>query len=154
MERAIPLKESISNNMRLKFKISDHVYTYNCVVNAFKYAGIAQTEGKNWNVLWSAPLKSESLHNLTEFQRINHFPSTWQLGRKDNLWRNVSKMKREFGDDYDICPQTYLLPEEHKRVCAEKEDDPKSLWILKPVCSSCGKGIKVIGKNNHIPKRQ
>jgi tubulin polyglutamylase TTLL4 len=36
----------------------------------------------------------------------------------------------------------------------DKENDPKkSLWILKPVSASCGKGIKVISKNTHVKNR-
>jgi hypothetical protein len=82
---------SPNSNFKLKFKISDHVYTYNCVVNALKAAGFTQTNGKEWNLLWSAPLKAENLRNFNQFQRCNHFPAAWQLGRKDNLWRNISR---------------------------------------------------------------
>jgi hypothetical protein len=63
-------------------------------------------------------------------------------------------MKREFGDEYNIVPQTYILPDDYKRLVADKEDDHKALWIMKPASSSCGRGIRIIARNAHIPKKQ
>jgi len=84
-ERTIPMTQEF----KLKYKITDSVYTYNCVLRALDAAGFIQTEGLNWNILWSAPLHPEMLKNFSKYQRCNHFPGTWQLGRKDNLWRNL-----------------------------------------------------------------
>jgi tubulin polyglutamylase TTLL4 len=81
----------LSSDLKVKFKISDSVYTYNCVVNTFGKAGISQTDGPNWNLIWSAPLKPEQIRTFDKFKKCNHFPGTWNLGRKDSLWRNVSK---------------------------------------------------------------
>ena len=147
-------KESELNFIIPKFKISEHSHTYNCIMNAFAAAGMHQTEGKNWNIIWSSPLKGECLKTFTQYQRCNHFPSTWQIGRKDNMWRNINRMKRDFGDDYDICPLTYLLMEDFRRLCLDREEDPKQLWILKPAGSSCGRGIKIIGRGSHISRKQ
>ena len=30
---------------------------------------------------------------LTKYQKYNHFPKTFQLGRKDNLWNNYKNGK-------------------------------------------------------------
>lgn len=81
----------IQDKCEAKFKVSENTYTYNCVKNSLKYAGFIQTNSKGWNILWSNPLKPENLQYFHKNQRCNHFPSTWQIGRKDNLWRNVSK---------------------------------------------------------------
>jgi len=62
-------------------------------------------------------------------------------------------MKRKFGDDYDICPPTYILPEDYTRLTIEKDQDPKALWIMKPVASACGRGIKLIPRGGKIPKK-
>ena len=34
---------------------------------------------------------------LTLVQQVNHFPGTFQIGRKDRLWRNLSKMMVHHG---------------------------------------------------------
>jgi len=63
-------------------------------------------------------------------------------------------MKRKYGDEYNICPATYILPEDYSRLVTEREADQKAAWILKPVASSCGKGIKLIPKGSKISKKQ
>jgi hypothetical protein len=56
-------------------------------------------------------------------------------------------MKRSHGQDYNICPTTYIFPEDYKRWCAEREiENYKNMYIMKPAASSCGRGIRVIGK--------
>ena len=85
------LSRVIQEKCVAKYKVTENVHTYNCVINSLKFAGFLQTNSKGWNVLWSNPLKPENLQYFHKNQRCNHFPSTWQIGRKDNLWRNVSK---------------------------------------------------------------
>jgi hypothetical protein len=65
--------------------------------------------------MWSVPLKPETLRRLDKYRHCNHFPGTFQLGRKDSMYRNISKMIREFGDDYRIVPKTYILPDDYRK---------------------------------------
>ena len=69
------------------------------------------------------------------------------------MWRNISRMKRNFPDDYNIAPLTYLLPDDYSRFIYELEENKKALWILKPSASSCGRGIRILHRNSTIPKR-
>ncbi len=150
-ERCFPI---MAGEFKLKYKITDSVCVYNCIKSALRAAGFAETEGSSWNVLWSSPLQPETLRNFSKYQRCNHFPGTWQLGRKDNLWRNMSRMRRKYGANYDICPQTYILPEDYERLQTDKESDAKALWIMKPVASCCGRGIRLIPRGGRVPKKQ
>jgi len=64
-------------------------------------------------------------------------------------------MKWKFGKEYDICPQTYIFPEDYKKFHYDRDEEKKNvLYIIKPSASSCGRGIKVISKNTHIGKKQ
>ncbi len=56
---------------------------------------------------------------------MNHFPGTWGVGRKDRLCRNLARMKRDFGDHYDISATTYLLPADRAKLVREMDEDPK-----------------------------
>jgi len=76
--------------IKLKFKFGNAV-RYNCIMKALDAAGFVETEGSDWNIYWSSPLKTESLKAFTKYQKCNHFPAAWQLGRKDNLWYNISR---------------------------------------------------------------
>ena len=55
------------------------------------FVGLAK--GMEFNALWGK-LKLGQYKGLKSYQRINHFPGTWQLGRKDNLSRNCARQVR------------------------------------------------------------
>jgi tubulin polyglutamylase TTLL4 len=66
----------------------------------------------------------------------------------------MHRMKSKFGREYDITPITYLFPEDYNRFISDREaEEYNVLYILKPVASSCGRGIKVIGKKTKINRR-
>lgn len=71
------------------------------------------------------------------------------------LWKNMHRLKVKYGRDYDITPITYLFPEDYPRFQTDREAEENNvLYILKPVASSCGRGIKVIGKKTKINRRE
>ena len=47
-------------------------------------------------------------------QWVNHFPGSYGLGRKDNLWKNMSRMLRQHGPAYDFSAKSYLLPRDRE----------------------------------------
>lgn len=69
------------------------------------------------------------------FFQMNHFPGTFQLGRKDRLWRNLSKMLSRFGrKEFGFFPQTFILPADRASLKIFFEDgSSKRKWIIKPV---------------------
>ena len=99
----------------LGFKFHSSTHTYNCIVNTLKAAGFRLAGGGAWNVLWTGLIKPQKLKNVNQYQKINHFPGAWHLGRKDNLARNIFRMKRSFGSDYNIASPTYIFPDDYKR---------------------------------------
>ena len=71
------------------------------------------------------------------------------------MWRNISRMRRLYGGDYEIAPMTYMLPEDMKLFNLDRDTNgSKMLWILKPSASSCGKGIKILNKKTPVPKKR
>jgi hypothetical protein len=51
------------------------------------------TDGHDWNVMWSARgVDAHIYEELQEFQKINHFPNSFELTRKDRLIANIVKM--------------------------------------------------------------
>ena len=67
-------------------------------------AGFRPTLGKKWNGFWGGVLGDGKLQKLNTFQKANHIPGCFHLGRKDNLWRHVGSYKRKFPDDYKFVP--------------------------------------------------
>jgi len=67
----------------------------------------------------------------------------------------MQRMKQKYGKEYDITPATYLFPEDYDKFQLDRErEEVNALYILKPVASSCGRGIKVIGKKTRISRKE
>lgn len=144
-------------NRQLVFKISETTNIYNSVVNSCKNAGMYLADsGKDWNLLFTGFVRGEQLKEVHKYQRINHFPCSYEIGRKDKLWKNIARMKRKFGLDYNICPPSYVLPIDYRRFTADfkAKENSKAMWIMKPCGSSCGKGIKILSSTSKLPKNK
>jgi tubulin polyglutamylase TTLL4 len=90
--------------------------------------------------------------SLSQNQKYNHFPKTFQLGRKDNLWKNFKRFKRKFPLDYNYHPQAFIIPEEFNEFKQFAKSNPSFSWIMKPLASSRGRGIRLFTSWNDIPK--
>ncbi|XP_078320455.1 uncharacterized protein LOC111112129 isoform X2 [Crassostrea virginica] len=110
----------------------------------------------DWLGCWGKHMKSQGFKAIREYQKLNHFPGSFQIGRKDRLWRNLSKLQVQNGKkEFGFFPQTFVLPSDMKLLKRAWEDGgPKQKWIVKPPASARGIGIKVINKWNQIPRKR
>ena len=96
----------------MSFRISDSTHIYNAVVNSCKAAGLTMIESNKtqlFNVYWTGYITANDIKQLNKYQKTNHFPGSTQLGRKDLLWRNMSRMRSKFPKDFAIAPISYLI---------------------------------------------
>ncbi|XP_076094251.1 uncharacterized protein LOC143064924 isoform X1 [Mytilus galloprovincialis] len=131
--------------------------TPNIVKHSLARIGFRITKrNHDWLGCWGKHMKSQGFKGIKEWQKLNHFPGTFQIGRKDKLWRNLSKMQLHFGKkEFGFFPQTYCLPYDNKLLKRAWEDGGnKQKWIIKPPASARGIGIKVIHKWNQIPRKK
>lgn len=105
-----------------------------------------------FNILWTGGgMKPFTLRSLLPYQRVNHFPRSYEMTRKDRLYKNVQKMQQEKGmKNFNFIPTTFLLPYEFEDFSAAFQRE-KGLWIIKPVASSQGKGIFLINHPDQVP---
>jgi tubulin polyglutamylase TTLL5 len=96
-------------------------------------------------VLWTGKhIKKSQLQAFNPHQKINHFPKTFEITRKDRLFKNVAAMAQQFPDaGFDFLPKTYVLPEEFEKL-RKRLHKSDVRWILKPNSSSRGRGIFII----------
>uniref|UniRef100_A0A8C3BR84 Tubulin--tyrosine ligase-like protein 5 n=1 Tax=Cairina moschata TaxID=8855 RepID=A0A8C3BR84_CAIMO len=105
----------------------------------------------DYNLMWTGShLKPYLLRSLTDIQKVNHFPKSYELTRKDRLYKNVSRMQLAHGfKAFHILPQTFILPAEYQDFCNTYSKD-RGPWIVKPVASSRGRGVYLINNPNQI----
>ena len=129
-----------------------------CIKNAFKRAGFEKladndsADDKYWTALWSKHQSDNQMRDLNCLQKINHFPDSWCVGRKDRLNKTMHCMRRQHGKEFDYHPEGYILPNERDAferkvtasLSATSQSEGSNLWIMKPRASSCGRGIRVI----------
>ena len=113
----------------------------------------------NTNIIWKLLKKDKMfplLKTLNVYQRFNHFPMTWELSRKDNLSKHYFEMHEKFPKEYDYLPETFILPQDEEIFHRKIENyilDKDDLWIIKPVASSRGRGIRLMVDPNDIPNK-
>lgn len=132
-----------------------------CLSGPMKYNRVIRSKlFDNTNVIWKLMKQDKMfpfLSELNQYQRFNHFPMTWQLSRKDNLYNNYMKMHNKFPKEYTYMPETYIFPRDQE-IFSEKVpelnlNDKDHLWLIKPVASSRGRGIRLLTDLNNIPKK-
>ncbi|KAH8849691.1 Tubulin polyglutamylase TTLL4 [Schistosoma japonicum] len=127
-------------------------------------------KSNEWIGYYGNHLKPFGFRPIREYQKVNHFPGSFQLGRKDKLWMNINQLRSRFGKkSIDFVPRTFCLPTDLKSLKehwtryeakskTSKSDDglfhfrPK--WIMKPPASARGIGIKLIRAWSDIPKQR
>jgi len=122
------------------------------VRDTFIANGLTRTEGQDFCVQWSGPgMKDPGYANLHEHQRVNHFPGSTELTRKDSMFLHLNEMAEVFGrESFDFIPETYVLPEQVEKFL-EAYEAKKGLWIVKPSNNSCGRGIFVLRELDELP---
>ncbi|EOD14278.1 hypothetical protein EMIHUDRAFT_42604, partial [Emiliania huxleyi CCMP1516] len=101
-------------------------------------------------------------------QAVNHFPGSYGIGRKDYLWRNLSRMQRQHGERsrplaaslvpvspvvtgaaYDFCAKSYILPRDREHF--ERDYEEGTVYIIKPPAQAEGRGIRLINRSDQLP---
>ncbi|XP_048862885.1 tubulin polyglutamylase TTLL4 [Brienomyrus brachyistius] len=139
----------------LKWKMSS--VTPNVVKNAIARSHFTATKkSHDWLGCWGHHMKSPGFKAIREYQKLNHFPGSFQIGRKDRLWRNLSKMQVRFGkQEFGFFPRSFVLPQDSKLLRKAWQDGGnRQKWIIKPPASARGIGIQVIHRWSQLPRRR
>lgn len=116
-------------------------------------SGFTATEAHDWNLLWIGHNPKPNFYEKVNiYQKISHFPNSFEITRKDRLCSAIIRMQELFGrDSFNFTPETYNLPEDFSTFYSNFNREKKSTWIIKPTCSSQGKGIYLIDSISEVP---
>ena len=123
------------------------------VRSVLENSGFFYTDSHNWNILWSGASPPDYLYeSLNQYQKINHFPSSNELTRKDKMCLNFKSMIEKHGKKhFEFVPETFVLPEEFSEFYSSFSNSKGNLWIVKPSSSSQGRGIYLIDNIQDAP---
>lgn len=132
---------------------------------------------ETWDIYWGSTSASFnkifgtcSEISLQKYQIVNCFPNSYELSRKDLLYRNIGKYckKLQLEDSklesktssgqkldnlMDFLPSTYILPIDYGIFLEEYRKRKKSVWIMKPCGRSLGTGISVLNSLMQIKEK-
>eukprot|EP00045_Choanoeca_perplexa_P008858 m.83119 g.83119 ORF g.83119 m.83119 type:complete len:442 (-) comp14646_c0_seq6:270-1595(-) len=99
-----------------------------------------------WNLYWRTnSFTSDEAAALKPWQRINSFPRSHMITKKDALCRAMRKMQRVYGNAFNFNPEGYVLPADKDKFVAaydaRQAAGEYNTWICKPAELSRGRGI-------------
>ena len=90
------------------FLNSDRTHVYNAVVNTMKNGGFEMLErGDDFNLIWTGYTTVLDILPLNKYQRINHFPNSIALGRKDLFWNQLLNFKKKYPTAFNVTPHSW-----------------------------------------------
>lgn len=142
-------KESNVKTLATKFNLSFKLNRADCRLlrSMMQSHGFVEVDSlsSEFNLMWSnSHIKPTELRAMCDFQRVNHFPRSYELTRKDKLAQNIKRMQCLKGlSNFDIIPKTFVLPSDQSELRSSylKGQGP---YIVKPIASSRGRGIHII----------
>lgn len=157
--------------LRARLKWRPSAITPNVVKRTLRRSHFRLTlRSPDWLGYFGNHLKPLGFRPVKEYQKVNHFPGSFLLGRKDKLWNNLSRLRTLFGrKEVDFVPRTFCLPSDFRLLKEvwgrQSPPDRDSLscvigspsrpcWIIKPPASARGIGVRVIRHWSDIPKQR
>ncbi|OON15214.1 hypothetical protein X801_08986, partial [Opisthorchis viverrini] len=110
---------------------------------------------------WCEPMVMKELfdHGLPNcLMKVCHFRNHHELTRKNLMVKNLKRFKKKYEKDYgkleaqkiEFIPTTFELPAEYHMFIEAFRKSPGSIWIMKPIAKSQGKGIFLFRKLKDI----
>lgn len=160
-----------ASNPRVKFACD---LDKSVLVNNFEKRGwVPVSPDDDWNFYWGTiqtvrnVFSVESGFRLSDDQVINHFPSHYELTRKDLMVKNLKRYRKDLEKEgsllaekdatgaykhLDFIPVTFMLPADYNLFVEEFRKNPSSTWIMKPCGKARGIGIFLINKLSQLKK--
>eukprot|EP00729_Bicosta_minor_P010733 gene10733-29476_t len=124
---------------------------------------VVSDENMEADVFWfDGPSPPEIYRRMENHQKVNNFPATGEISRKDCLSRNIARLQQAAPEEFDFVPRGWIIPAELSAL--QKHDVNLSKrgkahsYIVKPVNSAMGRGIFLITSvdqlynNSHFTK--
>lgn len=86
-----------------------------------------------WLGYWGRHWKTSDYNQMSVNQKVNHYPGSFHIGRKDRIWFHLKEFMRRFGNEFDIMPKTFLMPDDWDDLVDYLNEEESNAVIIKPV---------------------
>ena len=75
---------------------------------------------QDFNLMWTGSHpKPQSFKSMLPHQRVNHFPRSYELTRKDRMYKNIERLQIAKGPKhFNFIPKTFMIPNEYSEFAA------------------------------------
>lgn len=106
----------------------------------------------DYDLLWSdTAVGAERFMKLKLYQKMNHFVGMSSITRKNNLGRNLLRMRKQFPKEYKFFPDTWILPTDLSDFKSQFTGAKNKTFIVKPDNGCQGKGIYLVRDVEKVP---
>lgn len=133
-------KKSTKKTINVNLKQTKYSVVKQVTLEIFKWKSV-QTD--DWDLIWSDfYIQEDFIRRLAPHQRVNHFPGSYLLCKKNFLASHLLKLQQSLPACYDFFPKTWILPFNYKCLNEYAESNSyKKVFIAKPEASCQGRGI-------------
>ena len=147
-----PQNYSVGSKYHLTFKTVNadaKLISQICHAHGFHEVHASNTDyNLNWTGIHPKP---HAFKSMLPHQRVNHFPRSYELTRKDRLYQNIERLQHSKGSKhFNFVPKTFMIPAEYSEFAATHHR-MRGAWIVKPVASSRGRGIFIVSHPSQVP---
>merc|ERR1719156_121045 len=112
----------------------------------------AATPEDEIDLLWcDHAITAERFIKMRAYQKVNHFVGMSSITRKNNLGRNLLRMRKQFPNEYRFFPDTWILPTDLSDFKLQFSPAKNKTFIIKPDNGCQGKGIFLIRDGDKVP---
>lgn len=101
---------------------------------------------------WCKHMPTVDFGQLDEWRKVNHYPGSFHMGRKDKLWLRLRLASQKYDKFDSFHPKTFVLPKDYDELDRYWKSSPSNLFIMKPPASARGNGVQVINNISQIPE--
>jgi len=106
----------------------------------------------DYDFLWSdTSCTADRFMKLKLYQKMNHFVGMSSITRKNNLGRNLLRMRKQFPTEYKFFPDTWILPTDLSDFKMQFTSAKNRTFIIKPDNGCQGKGIFLVRDGDKVP---
>jgi len=122
------------------------------VCSGFENWKEAPSASYDFDLLWcDTAIPADRFMKLKQYQKMNHFVGMSSITRKNNLGRNLLRMRKQFAKEYRFFPDTWILPTDLSDLKQQFSNSKNKTFIVKPDNGCQGKGIFLVRDVEKVP---